>query len=56
MKTYAGTMNYVTAGSPNSSALFTETNSGSMPKGGSKLNAAALQAIKDWITAGAKNN
>jgi mono/diheme cytochrome c family protein len=56
MKTYAGTMSYVTAGAPNSSTLYTTTNSGSMPKGGSKLNATSLQAIKDWIAAGALNN
>ncbi|MDG0816505.1 hypothetical protein [Bdellovibrio svalbardensis] len=55
-KTYSGTMGYVSAGKPGSSSLYTATNSGSMPRGSSKLSSASIQAIKDWITAGAKNN
>lgn len=56
MKTYTGTKKYVSAGKPSSSSLYTEVNSGSMPRGSSKLSAASIQAIKDWIAAGALNN
>jgi hypothetical protein len=56
MKTYTGTMKYVSAGNPNASSLYTDVYSGSMPRGSSKLNQAQIQAIKDWILDGAKNN
>lgn len=55
-KTYSGTMNYVSAGKPSSSSLYTEVNSGAMPRGSSKLSSTSIQAIKDWIAAGALNN
>lgn len=55
-KSYSGTLGYVSAGKPGSSSFYTEVNSGGMPKGSGKLSSASIQAIKDWITAGAKNN
>ncbi len=47
----------VSVGNPTSSKLYTSTASGgSMPLGGTKLNATELKAVSDWITAGAANN
>ncbi|WP_210415546.1 hypothetical protein [Bdellovibrio sp. NC01] len=56
LKTYSGTMKYVSAKNPGASTLYTEVNSGAMPRGSSKLSSASIKAIKDWITAGAANN
>lgn len=56
MKTYTGVMRYVVAGSPQSSSLYTESYSGSMPRGASALGKAELKNLFDWIKAGAKNN
>ena len=46
----------VTAGNPSTSKLYTATSGGLMPPGGSQLSSTSLQAISDWITAGAANN
>ena len=55
-RTYTSNLTRVTPFNAAGSLLFTETNSGSMPKGSTKLTATQLQAIKDWINAGALNN
>lgn len=55
-KTYSGTMKYVKAGNASSSSLYSEVNSGSMPRGGSKLSSSQITAIKTWINNGASNN
>ncbi len=44
------------ASSPTSSKFFTQINAGLMPLGGSKLSDAQIQAVSDWVTAGALNN
>lgn len=54
--TYSSVMNVVAAGNPNGSRLYTEVNSGNMPKGGTPLSAAQIKIIYDWIEAGALNN
>jgi hypothetical protein len=54
--TYAATLNSVTAGNPNASKFYTEINNGSMPRGSTKLTAIQIQAVRDWIAAGALNN
>ncbi len=56
VSTYARVMKWVSAGNPNSSKLYKEVKSGSMPKGSSKLTTAQVQSIYNWILAGAKNN
>jgi hypothetical protein len=58
LSSYAAVMasGTVVAGSPTASSLWTEPNSGSMPKNGSKLPADHIQAIYDWIQDGARNN
>ncbi len=53
---YAETIKTLRTGNASSSKLYTETNSGSMPDGGSKLSTTELNAIRDWINAGALNN
>lgn len=59
------TVNRVTAGNPSQSYLVnklegTQTSVGGsgaqMPRNGSPLGSAEIQAIKDWITNGAQNN
>jgi len=45
----------VVAGSPNASRVFTEVQSGDMPENGPALPAQEVQAIQDWILAGAPN-
>ncbi len=55
-KAYAGASRLVMAGKPTRSPLFTELNSGDMPKDKPKLSAALLQLVSDWITAGARDD
>ncbi len=39
----------VTANNPSASSFFTKIDSGSMPKGGSKLPQAVINMVRDWI-------
>jgi len=55
-RTYTGVMAAVRAGSSANSKFYTQTNSGSMPKGGADLDAATMTNIKNWIDGGALNN
>ena len=55
-ETHAGTLAAVTTGSPSQSRLYTAVSSGAMPKTGNLLSTAQIQAISDWITAGAADN
>lgn len=52
-ESYAQTVKAVTAGKPASSPLYTAVSAGTMPKGGTPLTTQQIQAISDWITAGA---
>ena len=52
---YTSILNVVKAGSPSQSALYTEVSSGGMPAAGQPLSAGEVQAIADWINAGAPN-
>lgn len=54
--TYANTKKSVVANNYLQSKLYTEVQSGSMPRGASDLSAEEQTAIKDWIQAGALNN
>jgi pectate lyase len=54
--TYTSVKASVNTASPTSSKVYTATNSGSMPKGGSTLTSAQLAALLQWIQAGALNN
>lgn len=54
--TYTNTMKAVVAGKPKSSPLYTSVSAKRMPRGGGSLTTQEIQAIYDWITAGAKNN
>ena len=62
LETYAGVMKgssngaVVVAGDPAKSVMYSLVNSGAMPQGGTKLSAADIQKISDWIKAGAANN
>lgn len=53
--TYTNTKREVVNGNPGASPLFTETDSGSMPTTG-KLSDTEINAIRDWILAGAPQN
>ncbi len=55
---YSSTMSTgkVIAGNALGSEIYKECASGSMPKGGTMLSVAELQALRDWIDAGAMNN
>lgn len=55
LSTYQSTMSNVVAGNPNSSLLYTEVSSGSMPPGGS-ISQALIQDLSSWIQNGAQNN
>lgn len=55
MSTYAEVITRVVMGNASSSLLYTETASGSMPKG-SPLSATEVDNIKTWINSGAPNN
>jgi hypothetical protein len=55
MGTYQGLMNYVSAGNPDSSSLYTSVHGGSMPQG-SSMSTADITTIYDWIQEGAPNN
>jgi uncharacterized membrane protein len=48
--------NIVNTASPAASKFYTRTLDQSMPQGGTPLSESQLQAILDWITAGAKND
>lgn len=54
--TYAGVMQSVVANQSARSGFYTKINSGSMPKGGTKLPPATITNIKNWIDSGALNN
>ena len=54
--TYNSVMSIVSAGSPNSSSLYTEVSSGNMPKNSSPMTSSQIKIIYDWIAAGAPNN
>jgi hypothetical protein len=56
MGTYAGTMAIVKAGSPTQSNFYKTIQKGSMPLQSPKLSDREIQAVSDWITAGAPNN
>lgn len=56
LRTHTSTIKNIRSGNANSSALYTEVNSGNMPAGGSKLPADQITAIRDWINMGAPNN
>ncbi len=53
---YTTASNKVAAGNPNASTLFTEVNTGKMPRGMPKLPAPMINLINAWIKAGALNN
>ena len=53
---YSAVSRRVTAGNGAGSSFYNTVNSGSMPRGASKLSAANLAKIKAWIDAGALNN
>ena len=56
--TYASTMNTVQPGNINASSLYTSTMrpGGDMPRGGTPLSSAEMNAIQTWIMNGAPNN
>jgi mono/diheme cytochrome c family protein len=54
--TYDHTMKAVSPGDPDSSRLYFVVSKGKMPKLGTKLSAPQVQAIRDWIIAGAPDN
>ena len=53
---YSAISHQVIPGDGADSDFYVTVNSGAMPKGGPKLSAANLAAIKAWIDAGAANN
>ena len=55
---YAQVANRVVAGDPASSTLYKELSAGKMPPAPKypPLTAEELQAVSDWIAAGAQNN
>lgn len=53
---YTATLKSVSPNNANSSPLYTSIKSGRMPIGNGSISAADLQAIYDWIQAGAPNN
>jgi hypothetical protein len=53
---FAGKTSIVVPGNPEQSALYTETASGAMPRGGSALNSDELSLLYTWIKDGAKND
>lgn len=46
----------IVPGSPDTSKLYNEVKSGKMPRYSPRLRDAELNAISNWITAGAKND
>jgi mono/diheme cytochrome c family protein len=54
--TYAHTLQAVTPGTPGTSPLYMAVSSQRMPRGLTKLSGTQVQAISDWIAAGAPNN
>jgi len=46
----------VTPGKPENSHLYEMVQNGEMPPGGPALSTTEVQAVSDWITAGAPNN
>lgn len=55
-ESYANTVRTVRAGDASRSTFYREINSGSMPEGSSKLPQRSIDAVRDWINAGALNN
>lgn len=53
---YNSVMQQVQAGDPQNSMLYYMVASGQMPKQGTKLSQAHIQAIWTWIQQGARNN
>ncbi|MEI6385937.1 MAG: hypothetical protein WCQ50_04830 [Spirochaetota bacterium] len=53
---YANTLKAVDAGNPDSSPLYLSLSSGKMPKLGSHPSAQQIQAVREWIEAGALDN
>lgn len=53
---YNNVIAYVTPGNAANSDLYTQVNTGLMPRGPTKLTSAQIKSIYDWIQAGAKNN
>ncbi|MGK5084155.1 cytochrome c [Bdellovibrionota bacterium FG-1] len=56
LATYAGTLDIVRKGNPEASQFYREVSSGSMPARSPKLSDVEIQAIHDWIQAGALEN
>jgi mono/diheme cytochrome c family protein len=56
LSTYAGVLAQVTPANPAQSILYTQVQSGAMPKGGPSLSDAQIQDVYNWIEAGAQNN
>jgi mono/diheme cytochrome c family protein len=54
--TFSGVKSYTQPGNPENSPIYIKVNSGEMPKNGSKLSAAEIKLIYDWIKAGSQNN
>jgi hypothetical protein len=53
---YANTLKAVVAGNPDSSPLYTALKTGKMPKLGAHPSTVQIQAVGDWIAAGALDN
>ena len=56
VRSHTSVVQKLIAGDAARSVFYTEVNSGSMPEGSSKLPAAQIKAIFDWINLGAINN
>lgn len=56
LRTHTSTLRTLRVGNAAQSRLFTTINSGSMPDGAPKLSAEKINAVRDWINAGALNN
>ena len=55
LETYADVLEYLEVGNANQSYLVQLVEAGEMPKRGGKLPSAHIDAIKNWIDAGAKS-
>lgn len=53
LATYSGLMAIVSAGKPDESKFYEEIEEGGMPEHSVKLSDDEINAVKDWITAGA---
>lgn len=56
LSTHAGVLEWVAPGDAPNSTLYTEVESGSMPKRAPRLTEEQCNTIRDWINAGAKSN